>query len=224
MQRFTLLTVLSSGLILGGLGCSGGSSDYKKTTELKKAPAVHEHHDHGAKGPHGGSIVELGDEEFHGEVVLDHDTHTLRVFVMGKDAKTAAPTSAKEVTLTPEGKTALVLKPVPQDGDGEGKSSRFELVDDDVIHALLDAKAIHGTLNLKINDTPYSGKVDYHLDDVHHDHKDDKPAGKPDDKTGDKPDDKTDAKPADPEPAKPADATNPETSGDKPAEGDKESK
>ena len=203
MQRFTLLTVLSSGLILGGIGCSGGSTDYKKTTDLKKAPAVPHAHEHGAKGPHGGSLVELGDEEFHGEVVLDHDAHTVRVFLMGKDAKTAAPTTATEVILAPEGKDALTLKAVPQEGDGEGKSSRFELVDNDVVHALLDAKAIHGSLRVTIGDKPFSGKVDYHLDDMHHDHKDDKPADKPADK------------PKEPEAAKPADATTPETDKDK---------
>jgi len=176
MLRFAFLTMLSSSLIFG-IGCNGGSSDYKKTAELKKAPAHDEHdHGHGAKGPHGGSLVELGEEEYHAEVVVDHDAHALRVFVLGKDAKTATPITAKEVTLTPEGKEALTLKAAPQEGDGEGKSSKFELIDDGVVHGLLDAGMIHGQLKLSIEDKPFSGHVDYHLDDVHHEHKDEKPA------------------------------------------------
>ena len=179
MERFTLAALLSSGLILGGFGCSDGKSDYKKTGDLKKAPAVHEDHDHGAKGPHGGSIVELGDEEYHAEVVVDADAHTLRVFVLGKDAKTASPIAAKEVTITPEEKKALTLKAVPLDGEGADKSSRFELVDEAAVHSLLDAGMLHGNLNVKIGDKPYSGHIDYHLDGIHHDHKDEKPVDSP---------------------------------------------
>jgi hypothetical protein len=179
MERFTLAALISGGLLIGGIGCSDGKSDYKKTGDLKKAPAVHEEHDHGAKGPHGGSIVELGDEEYHAEVVVDADAHTLRVFVLGKDAKTASPIAAKEVLITPEEKKALTLKAVPLEGEGEEKSSRFELVDEAAVHSLLDAGMIHGNLNVKIGDKPYSGHIDYHLDGVHHDHKDEKPVDAP---------------------------------------------
>ncbi len=180
MRRFTLLVLVSSGLFITGLGCSGGKSDYQKTTDLKKAPAVHEH-SHSDKGPHGGSIVELGEEEYHAEVVLDHDAHALRVYVLGKDAKTATATAAKEVTLTPNGKDALTLKAAPQKGDAEGKSSLFELIDDDVVHSILDAKAIHAKLQVTIGDKPFTGEVDYHLDGIHHEHKDEKPADAPKD-------------------------------------------
>jgi hypothetical protein len=175
MRRISLATMIAVGLLGGAIGCGGGSSDYKKADDLKKAPAHDEHdeHGHGAKGPHGGSLVELGADEYHAEVVLDHDTHTVRVFVLGKDAKTAEPTAATEITLALEGKDAVTLKAVPQEGDGEGKASKFELVDEKVVHDLLDAKMIHGELQLAIGGTPYSGHVHYHLDDIHHEHKDD---------------------------------------------------
>ena len=172
MRRFSSLAAVTMGLIAGAVGCGGNSSDYKKTVDLKKAPAVHAEHDHGAPGPHGGSLVELGDEQFHAEVVLDHDTHTLRVFLLGPDAKTAATTGAKELTLTPEGKTALTLKAAPQEGDAEGNASQFELVDEAAVHEFLDAKMIHAELAVTIGETPFSGHVDYHLDDIHHEHKD----------------------------------------------------
>lgn len=173
MERLTLAALVCSGLVFGAMGCSGGNSDYKKTSDLQKAPAA-DHHDHGAKGPHGGSIVELGEEEYHAEVVLDADAHTIRVFVLGKDAKTATPIPATELTVTPEEKPALTLKAAPQDGEGDGKASRFELVDEAAVHALLDAGMIHGDLGVKIGDKAYKGHIDYHLDGIHHDHKDEK--------------------------------------------------
>jgi len=221
MQRYTLVAMLSGGLILGSIGCSGGKSDYKKTTELKKAPAAKEHaHEHGAKGPHGGGLIELGEEEFHGEVVVDHDDHAVRVFLLGKDAKTAATTTAKEVTLTPKGKDALKLTAKPQAGDGEGKTSQFELVDDKIVHELMDAGFIHGVLRVTIGDKPYTGDVDYHLDGDHDhkdeakgDHKDHKDHKDGDHKDGDHKDEHKDEKPAAKEEAK-----------DKPAEAAKDSK
>ncbi len=184
MQRFSVVAmcVISVAGLLGGVvGCDGGKSDYKKADEIKKAPAVHDDHGHShggsEKGPHGGSIVELGAEEFHAEVVLDHDAHALRVFLLGPDAKTAAPTTASELVIAPEGKEAWTLKPLPQAGDGDGKSSRFELIDDKVIHDLLDAKFVHGDLRITIGDKPYTGHLDMHLDEVKHEHKDEaKPA------------------------------------------------
>jgi hypothetical protein len=168
MRRISLLAMLAMGL----LGCDGGKSDYKKADDLKKAPAVHEEHGHGEKGPHGGSIVELGAEEYHAEIVLDHDAHALRVYVLGKDAKTAAPTTATEITVAAEGKDALTLKAAPQDGDGDGKASRFELIDEKFVHDILDAKFLHGDLRITIGDKPYSGHIDMHLEEVHHEHKD----------------------------------------------------
>ena len=57
------------------------------------------------------------------------------------------------------------------------KSARFELIDDKVIHDLLDAKFVHGDLRITIGDKPYTGHLDMHLDEVKHEHKDEaKPA------------------------------------------------
>lgn len=185
MRRFSVaaMCVMSAaGLFSGMVGCDSGKSDYKKADEIKKAPAAHDEHDHAAKGPHGGSLVELGAEQFHAEVVLDHDAHVLRVFMFGPDAKTAAPVAATELSIASEGKEAWKLKAVPQEGDGDGKTSRFELIDDAIVHDLLEAKFLHGDLRITIGDTPFSGHIDLHLDEVHHDHKDEvKPAA------GDKP-------------------------------------
>ncbi len=187
MRRFSVaaMCLMSVAGLLGGVvGCDSGKSDYKKADEIKKAPAAHDEHDHdhGAKGPHGGSLVELGAEQYHAEIVLDHDAHALRVFLLGPDAKTAASVAVTELAIAPEGKDAWTLKAVPQEGDGDGKSSRFELIDDAIVHDLLDAKFLHGDLRITIGDTPFSGHIDMHLDEVHHDHKDEaKPAA------GDKP-------------------------------------
>lgn len=172
MVRFNLIVglAIATALIVGG--CNG-SSDYKPVSAVKKAGPLPDHdHDHGhaEKGPHGGGLIELGEEEYHGEITIDHGSHAVSIFVLGKDAKTAVTTDATEVKITPEGKSELVLKAVPQKGDGEGKTSKFELVNEEVVHELIDAGFLHGKLRITIAGKPYIGDIDYHMPESHHEH------------------------------------------------------
>ncbi len=170
MARFSLIVSVAIGVACGSIGC-GKTSEYAPVNQLKKAEPVTEHdHEHGEKGPHGGGLVELGEEEYHAEIVVDHDSHAITLYVLGKDAKTPEPVVATEVTITPEGKDALTLKAAPQTGDAEGKTTKFELVDDALVHTLLDAGFLHGDLRITIGDKPYLGHIDYHLDGSDHDH------------------------------------------------------
>ena len=170
MVRFSLIASLALGLTFGGFGCNG-KSDYKSVADVKKAPPLPDH-GHGEKGPHGGGIVELGDEEYHAEIVVDHATESVAVFVLGKDAKTAEPVGAAEISITPDGKESLTLKAAPQKGDGDGKASKFQIVDDALVHTLMDAGFLHGELRITIGDKPYLGHIDYHLDGASHDEHD----------------------------------------------------
>ncbi|MCX7392745.1 MAG: hypothetical protein NTW75_01315 [Planctomycetales bacterium] len=171
MRQTSAVIVFFSAMICFVIGCGGTDSGYKPASEIKKAPADHAHaHDHSAKGPHGGSLVELGDEEFHAEVVLDADQHTLRVFVLGKDAKTPQGTVAQEVAVASHGKNPWMLKPVPQEGVGEGKTSLFEIVDESIVHEILDAKLLHADLKIQIDDKPYTGHIDMHIEQAHSEH------------------------------------------------------
>lgn len=176
MARFYLVAGLAIGLACGAVGCDN-KAGYAPVSDVKKAAPLPDH-EHGEKGPHGGGIIELGEEEYHAEIVIDHDTHAITLYVLGKNAKTAEQVAATEVTVTPEGKDALTLKATPQTGDAEGKTSKFELVDDKIVHDLLDAGFVHGDLRITIGDKPYVGHIDYHLDGSDHDHdekKDEKP-------------------------------------------------
>ena len=172
MVRFKLFACLAIGAACAASGCMG-SNDYKPVQSVKKAPPSADHdHGHAEKGPHGGGLIELGEEEYHGEIVLDHDSHTVALYVLGKDAKTPVATAATEVKITPEGKSDLVLKAAPQTGDAEGKASKFELVSDEVVHDLLDTGFLHGKLRITIGETPYIGDIDYHMGGSDHDHHD----------------------------------------------------
>ncbi|WLD14380.1 hypothetical protein [Planctellipticum variicoloris] len=168
-----------SALCLGLLIGCGPTAEYKTNEQLKTERGDdhdHDDHGHGAAGPHGGSLVELGEEEYHAEVVVDEKTHSLVVYLLGKDAKTASPIAATEVTVGLGGDKSATLKAAPLEGEGEGKASKFELADEKVVHDLLDAGFLHGSLKVQIGEKAYEGHIDAHFDHDHDDHKDEKPA------------------------------------------------
>ncbi len=179
-KQFAALTVLGVGL----LGCNGGG-EYKPAKDLPVPKAdAHDHgHDEHAHGPHGGELIELGKEEFHAELIVDGKSHSLKVYLLGPDAKAAATTDATEVIVVPEGaKEGLVLKPA--EGQPEGNVSEFVLVDEKAVHELVEAGFIHGDLKIKIGGTPYNAHLDVHFHGDDHDHgdekkKDEAPAGSP---------------------------------------------
>ena len=60
------------------------------------AASAHEHdeHAHAHEGPHHGSIVELGNEEYHAEIVHDDATGTVTVYLLDSSAKKSVTTTA----------------------------------------------------------------------------------------------------------------------------------
>lgn len=179
-KNWWMLVGAMCGLI--SAGCEQPGGNFKTASQIKQEKGAAGHtddHDHGA-GPHGGAIVELGDEEYHAEVVVDGKTHALKVYLFGKDAKTPAPIAATEVTVTTEDDKKLALKAAPQTGDGDGKSSLFELTDEAAVDAIAKAGYLHGSLQLEAEGKPYRGDIDAHFDgSAHEDHAEPKMEAKP---------------------------------------------
>lgn len=142
-------------------------------TGLNFACAADEHEHE--KGPHKGSLVELGDEEFHAEVVHDDKEETVTIYLLGSDAKTAVTTDAKELVINAKVKgkgVQLKLKPAPQKSDKQGTTSRFSLKSKELIE-ILDEPSSNPVLRIAINGKTYNGKIEHD-----HDHDDEKPAPK----------------------------------------------
>ena len=105
-------------------------------------PATVDVHAHPSVGPHHGSLVELGNEEFHAEVV--HDDKSVTVYVLDASASKAVPIDAQDLTinLIHDGKPEqFKLAASPDAGDPSGKSSRFTLADADLVSHIDDASA-----------------------------------------------------------------------------------
>ncbi len=161
--KHLVLAVWAIGVSAFSAGCRFNEASYRpipKDVRVKESPAPHEH---GDEGPHGGHLVELGEEEYHAEVVLDVKTKAVSVYILSSDLQKAAPVDAKEVVLelTIDGKTGPhVAKPSPQKDDPPGKTSRFILANDPDIKAKIDDEhELEGHVNVTINGKAYSGEI-----------------------------------------------------------------
>ena len=133
----------------------------------KKADGHPEH------GPHKGQLIELGDEEYHAELVDDEKTETITVYLLDNKSKEAVAIEAKELTINVkhEGKPVqFKLKAVPQKSDSEGSSSRFVLKSEKLA-GLLDNDKAEKRLRVTIKGKAFTAKIDHHHD---HDQKDGK--------------------------------------------------
>jgi len=183
MRTQTGMWLLSASVMLGlsGLaGCGGDKGgEYRSFDKGKDAAPdaetgkVHTHdHDHG-HGPHEGELIELGEEEFHAEVVVNENKYKLTLYLLGADAKTAVAIDAKELTLEMPGKDAPVkyaLKAGP--GDADGKASHFEITSEALFDAFHENSKAVGKFNVSIGGKEFTGEIKHSHDDDHdHDQK-----------------------------------------------------
>jgi hypothetical protein len=172
-----LFTVAKLGLVLALLqvGCNdSGGGGYKTAAEAKggaktaaKGKDDHGHghgdHGHGEPGPHKGTLIEIGEDEFHAELVVDHDAHAVRIYLLGADAKTASTTTDTSLKIAFEKVGEAELKAAPQAGETDGKTSCFEVLDDKLVHDLLDLGYAHGKFTVNLSGKPYTANIDAHF-------------------------------------------------------------
>ena len=174
-MRYLSLAVMFGSLFFFAVGCESKPAD--KAINSAKAKdgtlASDEHvHDHATEGPHHGTLVELGSEEYHVEVT--HDANSVTIYVLDSSATQAVPIDASEVTINAvhEGKPEqFKLAAKPEAGDPAGKSSRFVLADAELVGHIDESSAVP-KLSLTINGTPYRGEIKHDHDHEDHDHSD----------------------------------------------------
>ncbi len=102
-----------------------GCGDKPAPKAAPTAPAaVHEDH----KAPHGGSLLEFGEEEAHAELIHDRKTGTLEIYVYGKVIGTPANVEAPTILLV--GKSGPEeLRPVAVAAQADGTASQWKITD-----------------------------------------------------------------------------------------------
>lgn len=153
-------------LLLCGPGCDGKPQGKEAETHSDHDGHDHGAHEHAAVGPHGGELVELGEEEYHAEVVHAKD---VTVYVLDSAAKAPVAIDATEVVLnvTHDGKSEqFQLAAAADAGDAAGKSSRFQSSDAELASDLQEGHA-DVQLVLTINGTQFRGALEHEHEDGH---------------------------------------------------------
>lgn len=138
-RSFELALTAAFALVLAG--CTDSSSEFTEVghDESEVGHDDHSGHGHGAHGPNGGEIVEVGNEEFHAEVVVDEDKHRIDVFILGSDAKTAKPIAASEISISfkhGDEVEEFKLAASALEGEVEGQASKFSITDEELFEEL----------------------------------------------------------------------------------------
>ena len=157
-------------LVVGLVGCNGsptapGGADDHQHSEGDG----HDHgdeHAHPTEGPHHGVLIELGNEEYHAELVHDDQAGSVTIYVLDDHAKEPVTISASEVTinLTHDGKGSQYKLPAVE--TSEGKASQFASSDPALAEGL-DAEGAKAQLVITINDKQYRGSVAHDHDQDH---------------------------------------------------------
>ena len=177
MKKILGLLTLASAT---ALGCTEQTSDTGESAganasivqEGAPPPTVGEHA-HPSEGPHQVSLIELGDEEYHAELV--HDDSSVTIYILDSSATKSVPIEASDLTinLVRDGKPAqFKLSAAPDAGDAAGKSSRFTS-EDPALASDLDREDAAPKLIAMINGKSYRGEVEHdheHGDEPGHAH------------------------------------------------------
>lgn len=160
-------TLFATMLFVGCTDQPGAENASPKPTTSAEA---HDDHDHGhaSEGPHHGSLIELGNEAYHAELVHSDDG-AVTIYILDGSAKTAVPIEAEDVTVNlTHGETAeqFKLPAKPDTSDPSGKSSRFELRDEELASDL-DAEGANARLVVTIDGKQFTGKIAHDHDHGH---------------------------------------------------------
>jgi hypothetical protein len=174
-MRFLYVLFLSAPVFILATGCDDSkptaSSGAKSATVNTPPPATVDAHVHPTEGPHHGDLIELGNEEYHAEMV--HDDASVTIYILDSAAKVAVPITATElvINLMHDGKPEqFKLAAVPDTADPAGKSSRFTLKDAELAKHIEEETA-EPKLTVTINNKPYKGDIKHeHGGDHGHDH------------------------------------------------------
>jgi hypothetical protein len=165
------LTLLAILLAASLWGCGGNQATTPVVSPIDEGTS----HAHATEGPHGGHLIELGNEAYHAELVHDDAAGTVTIYVLDSTAENSLAIDAKQVTInvTHDGEgEQFTLAATPQSSDTAGKSSRF-VSSDEELATDLDAGGHAAQLVVVIGGQQYRGQIDHDHEGGEHNHPED---------------------------------------------------
>lgn len=173
VTSLSLVGCLALGSVLSGCAePDGGASSLTPGKDRESQSG----HSHPSTGPHGGDLIELGNEEYHAELLHpEHDqadgdhqdrgaaAGLVTVYILDGEARQTVSIEAAEVTLNvvhDDQPQQFKLPAAPVESDSEGRSSRFQS-DDAGLLEHMTGEHVSGTLVVEIDGKSYRGKLQH---------------------------------------------------------------
>ena len=164
---FSMLVTLA---LIAGCAREHSSSLPAAPTQWDDGAHVHAVHMCPSEGPHGGQLLEIGEGDYHAELIHDETRHLVGIYLLDANASAPVPIgqSSLMINLLVGGKPAQFRLPAtPLDGEAGQHSSHFELLDEKLCEAL-DLPGTKPRFNVTIQGKQYVVPIE------NHDHKDDR--------------------------------------------------
>ncbi|MBL9086730.1 MAG: hypothetical protein JNM10_06275 [Planctomycetia bacterium] len=150
MRTVELTCAIAFMLPLAVVGCGDAKDGSSSTPSARVPEAAHDH----AAAPHGGELLELGEEEAHVELIHDPKAGSVTVYVFGKDAKTPVAVAAPTIVLaTKDGPKEFTLTAVNPRGDGTADTWRGT-------HAGLTAEPLDGRIRVTVDGKAFQSPLE----------------------------------------------------------------
>jgi hypothetical protein len=142
----------------------GGCNRAANHSEKAPKDGVAKEHDHAHHGPHGGHLMEIGEEQYHAEWT-HNESGKVTFYILDGEAKKEVPIAAEEIAIDvkigenpPKTYKLVAVSPM------EGKSATFEIVDKqfEAVFDQLKSPGIVLTLHANINGTQFDPVIKEH--------------------------------------------------------------
>ena len=170
--QFTLSLAAAAAFSLGIAGCGTtqstdpGAGSPQGGSHGENGGHAHGHdHSHPVHGPHGGHLVELGEEEYHAEWLHD-DTGKVTVYILDGHVEKEVPIAAESLEVIVKiGEKELApytLDAVDPTGDPP-KTAKFETVNQELAGGLSGlGEGVEATLKIGIDGKAFVGAFEAH--------------------------------------------------------------
>lgn len=131
-----------------------------------------EGHEHPTVGPHGGSLLELGEEEYHAELVLDEETDQITICLLDSTAEQEVAIEAPYVAINvkkADKPRQYRLPALLAEGQAPGPVSTFAIVSPELMDDIHNDDAV-AKLVIKVGKKPYSAIISHEEHEHDHEH------------------------------------------------------
>lgn len=167
--RVFTATAVACWLTLGVAGCRPAATSSTDPNPAAPSAGHDDHGDHGHShghheaGPHGGHLVELGDEQLHAEWTHQDGSGEVVVYLLDSAAESDVAISAATISITTKiGETEKTYELAALARE-DGQSSRFAVTDPSLVEALKAVgPGIEATIAVEYNEGVLVGTFERH--------------------------------------------------------------